>query len=219
MHMIDPRYHRMTLALAGTLQAANLMQSLANTGVTQPELLRMHLTSLLIIEPKNVLDVYQDESHLKLGLNLLKEVLSPKDHRTRRGCLHYLMAVIHLQDKLRHDAKRCHVIQQSLQRVQDRLQYFDILDDTIIENFADIYLDNIATFRYRIQVVGQPTYLKQGQVLCKIRATLLAAIRSAMLWRQVGGTRIHFLLRRNKIANTARQLLASMEQHDTITHH
>jgi high frequency lysogenization protein len=41
----------------------------------------------------------------------------------------------------------------------------------------------------------------------KIRAWLLAGIRAAVLWRQVGGNRRNILFSRSKIVKNAQQLL------------
>ncbi len=45
-------------------------------------------------------------------------------------------------------------------------------------------------------VQGNPHYLAQANVVSEIRALLLAAVRSAVLWRQMGGTLFDFLLQR-----------------------
>lgn len=42
----------------------------------------------------------------------------------------------------------------------------------------------------------------------EIRALLLSAIRSAVLWRQMGGSQWDFLLRRGEMKRAARDLLA-----------
>jgi high frequency lysogenization protein len=45
-------------------------------------------------------------------------------------------------------------------------------------------------------VQGNPHYLGQAGVVAEIRAALLAALRAAVLWRQVGGSLWDFPLRR-----------------------
>ena len=48
----------------------------------------------------------------------------------------------------------------------------------------------------RVLVQGNPVYLAQTGVVAEVRAVLLAALRSAVLWRQLGGSLLGFLLRR-----------------------
>jgi high frequency lysogenization protein len=59
--------------------------------------------------------------------------------------------------------------------------------------------------------VGEKHILQNPVNANKIRALLLAAIRSTVLWRQKGGKRWHFLWSRNKILRTAKQLIAQIE--------
>jgi high frequency lysogenization protein len=57
-------------------------------------------------------------------------------------------------------------------------------------------------------VRGDVNYLKNELIACKVRAALFAGIRSAVLWRQVGGKRWHLLFRRKHIAKAIAQFLA-----------
>ena len=62
----------------------------------------------------------------------------------------------------------------------------------------------------RIQVTGVTQYLQQLSTQNRIRAALLAGIRSAVLWQQVGGTKWQVLFFRSKIAAMAQQILSSL---------
>jgi high frequency lysogenization protein len=75
---------------------------------------------------------------------------------------------------------------------------------------ADLYSQTLSTFRYRIQVNGDYNFLQQQRIANQIRALLLAAVRSAILWRQVGGNRWHFLLNRKHIAHQVDLLLKTL---------
>jgi high frequency lysogenization protein len=59
----------------------------------------------------------------------------------------------------------------------------------------------------KIMVQGNPVYLAQPQVIAEVRAALLAGIRAAVLWRQVGGSFWDFFLRRGAIANTLNEMI------------
>ena len=50
--------------------------------------------------------------------------------------------------------------------------------------------------------------LSNAQVVAQIRALLLAAVRAAVLWRQVGGSQLRLIVRRRQYAMLARGLLA-----------
>ncbi|MEE7539638.1 DUF489 family protein [Enterobacter kobei] len=47
-----------------------------------------------------------------------------------------------------------------------------------------------------------------SQVQAKVRASLLAGIRAAVLWHQVGGGRLQLMFSRNRLTTQAKQILA-----------
>jgi high frequency lysogenization protein len=82
--------------------------------------------------------------------------------------------------------------------------------DITIDQLADLYRDTISTLNYRIQVQGRSDYLKDERVAKQIRALLLAGIRAAVLWHQVGGRRWRLLFYRSRIQQTADGLRKSL---------
>lgn len=80
---------------------------------------------------------------------------------------------------------------------------------TVIAALADLYQETVSTFSFRIQVSGEPRYLQNQDNANKIRSLLLAGLRSAILWEQVGGKRWHLLIFRKQICKAAKNLLNS----------
>jgi len=89
--------------------------------------------------------------------------------------------------------------------VKRRLDHFAITDDTVVAALADIYSSVLSPLGHRIQVYGKPELLKQQLTQNNIRALLLAGLRSAVLWRQMGGKRRHFFFAKRKILAIAKQ--------------
>ena len=56
-------------------------------------------------------------------------------------------------------------------------------------------------------MTGDQGYLQQARIANQVRALLLAGIRSATLWRQVGGSRWQLIFQRKKLAQTVDRLL------------
>ena len=54
---------------------------------------------------------------------------------------------------------------------------------------------------------GDPLHLRNPDNQNRLRALLLAAVRSARLWRQVGGSRWQLLFRNRPILDEARRYL------------
>lgn len=85
----------------------------------------------------------------------------------------------------------------------------------LIEKLAELYTQTISTLTPRIMVNGDHGNLSNPTIAAKVRATLFAGIRSAFLWRQLGGNRWQLLFRRGKITNEAAQIIDSL--HTTRT--
>ena len=69
----------------------------------------------------------------------------------------------------------------------------------VLSALGTLYADTISQLRPRVLVQGNPHYLGQAVVVAEIRAMLLAALRSAVLWRQLDGSLWDFLLRRREL--------------------
>ena len=87
-------------------------------------------------------------------------------------------------------------------------QALGIADESVSERLGALYSETLGTVRPRIMVQGSALHLNQPRTVARIRTLLLAAVRAAVLWRQVGGTRWSLLLARGRIGAAARRLLA-----------
>ena len=61
-------------------------------------------------------------------------------------------------------------------------------------------------------MTGDPNVLQREENAARVRALLLAGIRSAVLWRQTGGRRWQLIFRRRKVATIARELAEKANQ-------
>jgi high frequency lysogenization protein len=60
--------------------------------------------------------------------------------------------------------------------------------------------------------MGDYQHLQQPRIANQIRTLLFAAVRSAVLWRQLGGSRLKVFLKRRQLQNTAAYWLKSAKQ-------
>ena len=132
-------------------------------------------------------------SHYETGLGLLLEKLG-RDHPRYAEALTY-------QQRLLEN------ISQGLERARQQSEHFSLTHENVIANLADTYLNTVSTINPRIMVNGDPHLLQRPDVANRIRALLLAGIRSAVLWRQSGGGRLQLLFKRRAILNEAGSLL------------
>jgi high frequency lysogenization protein len=195
-----------TIALAGIAQAAALVQQLATKGSADAVALDASIASILKIDSDSVLDIYGGLSGLKLGLEQLDQQLSsykisnPEQAR-------YSASLVFLEHQLSGRKDLLNTIQQGVLRAQGQVEHFGLLHDNVLANLADVYQNTISTLQPRIMVNGEANYLSRTETAHKIRACLLAGIRSAILWKQCGGTRWKFLFYRKKIQAELQQLL------------
>jgi|TARA_R110002167_G_scaffold188380_4_gene390237 high frequency lysogenization protein len=193
-----------TMAFAGILQAIGQVQYLARHGESDKDALAATLNTILVTEPESTAEIYQDKAILDNGYQLIQNQLgdgSNKDVETTR----YLVGVLALERKLARSPNGLGMLAERINQVHRQLAHFAITDEQVLANFASIYSDIISELGPKLQISGNPDCLKQPQVQNKIRALLLAAMRSAVLWRQLGGKRRHLVFARKAIFDTAKQ--------------
>jgi high frequency lysogenization protein len=195
------------LAFAGILQALQLTQSTAYGKPYDLESLQTTLTSILRVDAATVEEVYGGVAGVKNGLRLLKTQLMSGRQKPDNELSRYLVVLLHLERKLRKRADLLDKLTTGIERAQKQLEHFDISHANVLASLADTYAQTISTLQPRIMVKGEPTRLSETGVATQIRALLLAAMRSAVLWRQCGGTSFGLLLGRRKLADTAAGLL------------
>lgn len=203
---MSKNYRELTLALAGIAQATRLVEQVAKTGYVQPEAYQCSIESLFDLNPPNTLAVYGgDIKNLRLGLETLRDML--KGQHKHQDALRYSFGALHLQKNLAKNSTMLNLLGNRLTQAAQQAEHFSPTHENVIGNLGTLYSDTISTFRFRIQVMGEQSYLSQPRIAHQIRALLLAAIRSAMLWRQLGGNRWQLLFQRKLIADKVDELL------------
>ena len=200
-----------TIALAAMVQAASLVQTLAETGQINSTELETMLQSLVIENAPTTEALYGGVAALKTGIRELNAQLSKQKEKKDVVVLRYVISLLHLERQLTKQPAMLDLINREIEQVPHQIDYFgSILSPQVIARFADIYQRSISELKPRIQVYGDPGFLQQPDNVNKIRALLLSGIRAAILWRQKGGRRWQFLFQSKKILETAETLYASI---------
>lgn len=198
-----------TLALAGVVQAAILVEQVAKTGQVQQDAYKCSIESLFDLNPSSTAAVYGGSAqHLRIGLEALRDMLAGQ-HKHQEA-MRYALGALHLQRKLAGRKDMLNIIASRIAQATSQAEHFSSTHDNVIGNLGQVYSETISTFRFRIQVMGDYNYLQQTRIASQIRALLLASIRSAMLWRQLGGNRWQLLLQRKALASHVDQLLRNL---------
>ena len=200
--------HDRVIALAGVMQAVNLVCDIAHRGHVDANDLETCMTSLLQVDSSSSVDVYGGMTRLHPGLRLLEQQLhNPRDKELTR----YVVTLLSLERTLARRKDLLDVISAGIQDIKRNLAHFPVTHSNTIARFAELYLQTLSTLSRRIMVSGAQIHLNNPENANRIRALLLAGVRAAILWRQSGGTRLGLLLRRNVLLRETRLLLAELE--------
>ncbi|WP_437889308.1 high frequency lysogenization protein HflD [Phytobacter sp. V91] len=203
-------YYDITLALAGICQSARLVQQLAHEGHCDADALHVSLNSVIDLNPDSTLSVFGgSESNLRIGLETLLGVLNASNRQGLSGELtRYTLSLMVLERKLAAQKGAMDTLGDRISGLQRQLDHFDLQSETLLSAMAAIYVDVISPLGPRIQVTGSPDMLQSALIQAKVRASLLAGIRAAVLWHQVGGGRLQLMFSRSRLTTQAKQILA-----------
>ena len=192
-------------ALGGVFQAAALVDKLAHSGQVSDAALAYMLKTLLVRNPETTLDVYGgDDLGLRDGYKLLLTVLERETDNLPRESLRYVVSMLSLERQFSRRDDLLEIAGKRIPKIEQQVELYGISSDNIASSFGSLYQDTISTFKQRIQVHGDMRFLQQEATAAKVRALLFAGIRSARLWRQLGGRRWHLLTKRGSMLNELR---------------
>jgi high frequency lysogenization protein len=196
-----------TMALAGIFQATELVRQAANHGTWSGYAANTCLDSLLAIEADSVEEIYGNASRLRLGAETLVSIL--QGDRRHLESLGYAVSIMQLENNFRKKSdmqRRIGLELQSITLVEDGMEEHEI-KDMQAELIAKLYTRTISTLSPRIVVNGRPQFLQVDRTVNWIRTLLFAGLRSAVLWRQIGGGRFSLMFGRKKMLEQAQMLL------------
>ncbi|HGF6560150.1 MULTISPECIES: high frequency lysogenization protein HflD [Providencia] len=204
-------YYDITLALAGICQASLMVQKLAHEGTFSEQDGKTMVNSLTNMNPSTTLDVFgNDEANLKTGLTALLGMLTGGNSGISAEMTRYMLSIMALERRLSKDDNAMNQLGQRIEQFERQASYFEPMSEGVFNALAGIYVDVVSPAGPRIQVTGSPDILKNTVVQAKVRATLLAGIRCAVLWQQVGGSRLQLMFSRSRLSNQAKQILSHL---------
>jgi high frequency lysogenization protein len=197
------------LALAGTFQASELVRQAACHGTWSGYAATACMNSLFQLEADSTAEIFGGREHVKLGVETMLAVLQGEDRYV--DSLRYVVGLLQIERKFR----RAHKMQEEIgRRLQDigslgeELEQHD-RQDLQASEISALYSATISRLSPRIVVNGKPQYLKSERTVSWVRTLLLAGLRSATLWNQLGGGRFELMFGRKTIIDEARAFLMS----------
>lgn len=212
-----------TIALAGMFQAASLVDQIARRGMVPQNNLEASINSLFVTSPRLTEDVFGGVADipysLNLGLRHLQDMVEKKETAQNKQIVQYVLGMIVLERQLDKHSEMLQKIGEGIDEIARKARYFSEQDEStellpsaythsnVIAALDGLYQATISTFSFRIQVSGDPRHLQNRENAARIRALLLAGIRAARLWRQVGGKRWHMLFFRSRLKPSLKRIL------------
>ncbi|MGS2721309.1 high frequency lysogenization protein HflD [Paraglaciecola aestuariivivens] len=204
------KFYQSNIALAGICQAAALVKRIARTNDFDAQALQASVNSIAITDPEHTEQVFGSLANLKLGyqtiLAQLDNQIPDKDVEITR----YVANLMAIERKISANKKIMAALGQRIGNIQRQQAQLNLSESQMLANLASIYSDIVSPIGRKIQVAGNPSVLKQADNQNRVRAVLLAGIRAAVLWRQLGGKRRHILFSRQQIIDCAQQTLGQI---------
>lgn len=208
--MTQVAWQQRAIAFAGLLQAVHLVSSIARTGTADEDALDQSIRSIFVQNPRSITDVFCGTEGISTGLDLLVNVLGHVDGERHGDLYRYTLAVIKLERRLARQPALLRDLGARIARIDERrmLREADDAEDRedIVIALAGLYQDTLSRISPRIKVSGKRNYLQSASNTARIRALLLAAVRAAVLWHQVGGRRWQLVLARRQLLNGVKYL-------------
>ena len=196
-----------TLALAGVFQATELVRQAAHHGTWSGYAASSCLHSLFQLEAESIAEIYGGAAKMRLGVETMLAVLQG-DNRYADS-LRYTVGLLQVEKKFRRSGKLQETVGKQLQEISGEGLDFEQheREDLQAHDISELYSNTVSKLSPRIVVNGKPQYLKNDRTVDWVRTLLMAGLRSATLWNQLGGGRFELMFGRKKIIQEAELLL------------
>lgn len=189
------------LALAGLLQACYLVTGIARTGLVGEDSLGGSLDSIFVTNPEDTLDVYRSGNGVHTGLRLVQEIIGDMQFGNHGETIHYGMAVLALERRLSNSPDVLRAIGAGIESIREHrdLSELTVTNEDVVDRLSRLYQQTAGSSEPRIRILGVQKHLQNETNTSRIRSLLLAGLRSAVLWRQLDGSKLQWVLGRGRL--------------------
>lgn len=181
------------LALAGLVQSLAQVRRIAEHGQSDPAAAKAVLDSVFRIDAPSVEAVYGRGAALGPGLRLMRDYFGRQSRD--EALLRLVLSVLQLERRFSGEHGMARAVGDGITRTAQHAGD-DSTHPDVLNALGGLYAETLSQLRPKVMVQGNPHYLAQPAVVAEIRALLLSAVRSAVLWRQLGGSYWDFMLSR-----------------------
>ena len=187
-------FQQRCLAFSALCEAAAVVDDIANgRSRTTPQ----HLLDAVFTQNEvDIGEIFSPLAAYRVGMGIAADLLTGKIRSPQQA--RYVAQLLKLATLLKQDRAMVDRLRTLLDRAA--------ASEPSTTAAADIYKETISKLSQRIQVTGAPEVLQEARSAEQIRAILLAGIRFAWAWNQLGGRQWHLLLHRSAMKRTLGEL-------------
>ncbi len=201
-------YREQVLAFSGIWQVVKQVQQVARSGNIDVADFEASIKTLFVTNPDTTEEVYGSIPAMTLGLNTILDQFGDATNHRDIELTKYVISLMHLERKLDKHPEIMQKLGSGLEMAKSQSEHFgSVTHENVIASLAELYSNTISTLQPKIIVQGEQGYLSNSNNAAKVRALLLAGIRSTVLWYQCGGRRLGLLFSRKKLLNQTKELL------------
>ena len=195
-------------ALAGLHQACLVVSNLAWRGEYKNQDFDALINCIIDTKSASIENIFISKDCLSIGFKHLKKQIIDdiftRSSETRR----YIASLNKLSDTLMSDNSCINKIQLLLKSFNEKSKSMTIDEKTI--ELSNIYQQTLSKFEPRIVVNGENKFLTDENHSSRIRTALFAGVRSVILWRQLGGSKLKLLFLKGQFSKQIDNYLDSI---------
>jgi high frequency lysogenization protein len=199
-----------TLALAGMFQSAVLIEQLAYKGEVNQAAFDCSVDSLFAFNAENTLEIFGDVFGLNRGMQALTNHLGGRGQASGKNLAYYIMSMMKVSTNLLKDEAMANRLQNELQTIQQQSIDFEMSRNNTINKIDGLYQNTISKAQSKVIIRGEQIYLSNNDTAAKVRTLLLAGIRAAVLWHQLGGSKWKLIISRKKYVESAKRFMSNL---------
>ena len=199
--MFKPELKNEVISLGAIYQASSEIKKIAWQGKINNKLIEPLIYSVYQTTSNEIEDIYINLKRLNTGLDFLRKQFVGDVFSRDAEVDRYFEAINVLVKNMNKNSEIFSNLRDELSSHKE-----NVTEDNLHEHaefLSNLYLKTISKINPRIIVNGDNIHLTDNRNASMIRALLLSAIRSFILWQQSGGTKFRIFLFKKKMAEIA----------------
>jgi high frequency lysogenization protein len=199
--MFKPELKNEVISLGAIYQASSEIKKIAWEGKINNKFIEPLIYSVYQTTSNEIEDIYINLKRLNTGLDFLRKQFVGDVFSRDAEVDRYFEAINVLVKNMNKNNEVFSNLREELSNHKE-----NVTEDNLYEHaefLSNLYLKTISKINPRIIVNGDNIYLTDNRNASMIRALLLSAIRSFILWQQSGGNKFRIFLFKKKMAEIA----------------